>query len=335
MSPPGNHWRVPFVFLTLCAIAGPGPVMAEANWSSLTIDNDLFVGNDNGYTSGLYYSWFDTPKKNKPEPGFLARVMLWSISDGPAVAEVSIKTIGQSIVTPDDINLEDPLRPPDDLPYGGLLFYSDNWIRAYQGQAEKIGVTLGVVGEYSFAEETQKLVHKLLDGDDPQGWDTQLNDEIVFQLSHAQVWKSWTSSNGRSDILLGTDASLGTISSSVGATAMYRYGRQLQRSFATALLVTSRSANSMAMQAGWYLFAATNASYLANQIFLDGNTFDNDGQKSMEYDNGTIGVTLGMAYAWPKFSLTFAISDLNVNKNNDSAAEYSEFGTLTLAWKHG
>jgi len=320
--------------LSLCAIAGPGSVLAEVDWSAVTIDNDSFLGNDNGYSSGVYYSWYDTPENNKAEIGSLARAMKWSLSDrGPATAEFSIKSIGQAIVTPDDITLVDPPRPPDDLPYAGLLSYSDIWIKVYPRYAEKIGVTIGIVGEYSFAEHTQTFVHEITGSDEPEGWDTQLNDEIVFQFSRAQVWKSWTSSNGRSDILLGTNAALGTISSSVGLTAMYRYGRQLERNFATTLLVSTRASNPLATESGWYLFAGANARYLANQIFLDGNTFDNDGQESMEYDNEVIGVILGMAYSWQDFSLTFILSDLNVADDN-LTDDYTQFGSLTFAWRH-
>ena len=326
---------VTVALLCLFAMASPDSVLAEADWSSLTIDNDLFVGNDNGYTSGIYYSWYDTPDNNKAEIGFLARAMRWSLTDRyPAKAEVSIRTIGQTMVTPDDIKLEDPPLPPEDLPYGGLLFFSDIWVKAYADRAEKIGVTLGIVGEYSFAEESQTFVHKVIGGDEPKGWDTQLNDEIVFQFSRAQVWRNWASRSGNSDFMLGADAALGTISSSVGVTAMYRYGRQLQHSFTTALLTTSRASNPVAVRSGWFMFAGVNARYLANQIFLDGNTFDNDGQESMEYDNEAVGVTVGVTYAWQKVSLAFAMSDLNVIEDNEQAGEYSQFGTLTLAWKH-
>ncbi len=321
--------------LSLCVIINPGVAVAEADWSSITIDNDLFVGNDNGYTSGIYYAWYDTADNNKAEIGFLARAMRWSLTDrDSALAEVSIRTIGQSMVTPSDITLEDPPRPPEDLPYAGLLFYSDTWIQSYADRAEKIAVTLGFVGEYSFAEQSQKIIHKISDSDEPRGWDTQLNDEIVFQFSRAQIWRSWVSDSGSSDFLLGGDAALGTISSSAGVSAMYRYGSQLEHSFTTALLTTSRTSNPVAVQSGWFLFAGVSASYLANQIFLDGNTFDNDDQEPMEYDNESVGATLGITYAWQRFSMAFAITDLNLAEDNDETGEFSQFGTLTLAWKH-
>ena len=114
---------------------------------------------------------------------------------------------------------------------------------------------------------------------------------------------------------------------------MYRYGRELKRSYATALLVSSRAANSVVTQSGWYVFAGLNARYLANQIFLDGNTFDDDGQESMDYDHDTIGATLGVAYSWQDLALTFAVTDLNVSEDNDQVGDYSQFGSLTLAWR--
>ena len=90
----------------------------------------------------------------------------------------------------------------------------------------------------------------------------------------------------------------------------------------------------MAAQTGWFLFAGVYARYLANQIFLDGNTFDNDDQDSMEYDNEALGVTLGVTYAWQNYSLAFSINDLNVIDDNHESGEYSRIGSLTLAWKH-
>ena len=310
------------------------PVSAASDWYSLTIDNDLFVGSDNGYTNGIYFSWFDTPEGKDAEPGLLASAMLWSLPERVGDTQsVSVRTVGQTMVTPDDITLEDPPRPPDDLPYAGLLFYSDTWVRFDAREAERIGVTIGILGEYSFAEETQTLVHAILDGDEPKGWDTQLNNEIVFQFSRGQVWRSWSAGDGSADLLLGADAALGTIASYVGASVMVRYGEELQRSFATATLGSSRVSNPIATRAGWYLFAGLNANYLANQIFLDGNTFHNEGQEPMDYDPFTLGATLGVAYSWKNLALTFAINDLSLAEKDDNVGEYSRYGTLTIAWR--
>jgi lipid A 3-O-deacylase len=340
ITPPGKLKHVTRLFACLLATVVPLSVLAETDWSSLTIDNDVFYGSDDGYTGGFYYSWIDTPANNRPEIGLLAKAMRWSLSNRDLAAdEYSIKTVGQAAVTPDDLDEKHPPLPPDDFPYGGLLFYSDTWLRAYAQQAEKIDVTIGIVGEYSFAEEVQKGFHTIIDATDPKGWDTQLNDEIVFRLSRAQMWRSWVSANGSSDLLLSGDAALGTVSSSVGVGAMVRFGEQLERNYATALQITSRAANPISagpisVQSGWYYFAGVNATYLANQIFLDGNTFDNDDQQSMDYDNEMIGATVGAVYSWQNWALTFAMTDMNLIESNDHMDDYNQFGSLTLAWRN-
>lgn len=321
-------------FLTLCAIAGPGSVLAEADWYSFTLDNDTFVGNDNGYTNGMYFTWLDTPDNNKAEVGFLARAMSWSLPDGDTpVREFDIKTIGQTMITPDDIEEDPPILPPDDLPYGGLLFYTDSFVRVSEKHADRIAVTIGVVGENSFAEESQEFVHDVISSDEPCCWDEQLDDEVVFQVSRGRVWRSWVSDGGNADLLLSAAVDLGTISSSVGAGFMVRYGDQIEPTYASALLVGSRTVNPLASQTGWYVFAGLRARYLGNQIFLDGSKSYDDDFEEIDYQEDTLAYTAGVAYSWKDWSFTFAINDLNVDEDDDSAEEYSEFGTFTLAWR--
>jgi lipid A 3-O-deacylase len=330
-----NSKRAAMVALAVLGISASGSARAEAEWISLTLDNDTFIGNDNGYTNGVFVSWFDGPEgEEKAEPGFLAQAMVWSLPDaGSDAIGFDIKTIGQIMATPDDIELDPPNTPPDEMPYAGLLFYTDSYIQIHQSYADMISVTLGVVGEYSFAEESQKLVHDIISADEPCCWDTQLDNEIVFQISRARVWKTWAADSGNADFLLGADVALGTLSSSAGASFMVRYGRRLKHSYATQLLRTARTSNPVATQTGWYLFAGARASYLANHIFLDGSKAYDDRFEEIDYEENQLGVTAGLAYSWKKLSLTFAINDLNTNDEPEAAEDYSEYGTLTLAWK--
>ena len=329
-----NIKNTAIVSLSLIALAGQGSASAEADWYSFTLDNDSLVGTDNGYTNGFYFSWFDTSANNKPEIGFLARTMAWSLpNSGKPDVTASIGTIGQTMMTPDDIKLEDP--PENDLPYAGLLFYNDTYVARYAGgYADRISATIGIIGEYSFAEEVQTAVHEILDGDEPEGWDTQLEDEIVFQFSRGRVWQSWKAASGKQDLLLGADAALGTISSYAGTSIMWRYGEQLDRTYATTLLTSGRTTNPVAVETGWYWFAGAAARYTANAIFLDGNTYE-DSREVDEWDNEQLAITTGIAYSWKDWSLTYAINDLNVigDNDNDAVDEYTQYGTLTVAWR--
>ena len=68
--------------LLTAVFAAPATALAEAEWISFTLDNDTFVGNDNGYTNGIFVTWWDGPEgKEKSEPGYLARLMMWSMPD--------------------------------------------------------------------------------------------------------------------------------------------------------------------------------------------------------------------------------------------------------------
>jgi len=333
---PGKFKCAAIVVLTLSAVVSSRSALAEVEWVSVTTDNDAFVGNDNGYTNGIYVSWYDGLEGEKAEPGFLARAMLWSLPDkSSSTLDVDIGTIGQTMTTPDDIEKDPPDLPPDSMPYAGLLFYTDTLLRVQETYADSISVTIGVVGEYSFAEESQKFVHDIIGSDEPCCWDTQLDDEIVFQFGRGRVWKTWVSDSGNADFLLGADAELGTLSSSVGTGFMIRYGAELRKSFAMALLINSRTTNPVATQGGWYVFAGARASYLANSIFLDGSKSYDDDYEEIDYDAEKVSVTAGLAYSWKKLSMTFAMNNLNVlnDSDGDPDEEFTEYGTLTVAWK--
>jgi hypothetical protein len=323
--------------ILLVVLVVPGQAIAEADWWSFTFDNDIFVGTDDGYTNGLYLSWYDTEENSRPKPGILASWMMWAMPDAgnrSPVTETAVRSIGQTMITPEDITLEDPPLPPEDLPYAGLLFFSDSYVRAYRDRADRVSSVIGVVGEYSFAEQTQKFVHKITGSDEPKGWDTQLDDELVFQFGLGSIWRSWVSPGGNADLLLGADAAIGTISSNLGAIAMIRYGEGLERNFANTVMLGQRVSNPVSSNEGWYLFGGIGARYVANQIFLDGNTYDDDAE-SIDYDQGTVPVMLGIAYSWDNLSFTFAVNDLNAieNDGNDVARDYSRYGSFTLAWR--
>ena len=116
-----NHF---WFFLTLSILTGSGSVHCEEEsvkqvtndevgevWHSFTLDNDLFVGNDSGYTNGLYFSTFDLDegKDSWPDPGLLLGPLMGSMpARDDTLGAVSSFTIGQTMNTPSDITIEIP-----------------------------------------------------------------------------------------------------------------------------------------------------------------------------------------------------------------------------------
>lgn len=327
-----NHFFFLFLFLALAFYI---PLSnADFNWASVTLDNDWFIGNDSGYTNGLYISFYDMSSRNDKKmtkPDFWVKPLLWSAKNHDAFYTINSYTIGQSMTTPSDITV----AVPDDsaLPYSGLLFLLNNYITVSLSYAEKFSTTIGVIGPSSGAESSQKFVHKLFGADKPQGWDTQLNDELVFQFERSSLWRSWVSNSGNADFLALAEIDLGTLESSINGAVMIRYGRVLDRSFHTSLYMSTRVANPIAAEKGWYGFLGVQAGYVFNLIYADGNTFRDS--RSVDYGPERLSITTGFTYSWDKLFITFAVSDTNIllSQGEEELEDLTSYGTLTFAWQ--
>jgi len=314
---------------TLLGVALTPLQAEESKWFAATLDNDLLVGNDNGYTNGIYLSWFEAGYKSEDHvPHWLATPLSWSLDMESTKTSLQAHSIGQTMVTPQDITIVDP--PLNEIPYSGALLYSYTYIAIEEAHADSVATTIGIVGPSSGAEASQKWIHDRIGSDEPLGWDTQLKDEPVFQLSRARIWRSWSSPNDRKDLLVLGDAGLGTLSSYVASAMLVRYGSNLSRTFATPLLINNRSTNPAAIEGAWYLYAGARFDYTFNQIFTDGNTFRDS--RSIDYDQSQIGLTMGLAYSWKNVSLTFALFESNIS--DSTVRELTRFGTLSIGWRY-
>jgi len=321
------------LFVFAFGILSASIISADSDWRAFTMDNDIFVGNDSGYSNGFYYSWISPVMGNKrSEVPILVTPLLWSLGDQQRRASITTSTIGQAINTPQDINIKVPAQ--NELPYSGLLFFNQTFISIKKGHADKLGTTIGIVGPSSGAEFTQKLVHSITGSDEPRGWDTQLEDEPVFNFNRGRVWRSWNSSSDRFDLLLDSELSLGTITSAISMGATLRYGRVLSHSYASHLFDSSRISNPVAIDRGWYFYAAIKASYIFNQIFTDGNTFRDS--RSIDIDPESIGVGIGYSYSWDDVSVTFAINDFSIaeDTSDKQLEDLTRYGALTVAWRY-
>lgn len=328
-----NHKVVSFLALLVFIFQ---PLHADIDWLSFNIDNDIFVGEDSGYTNGAFFSAYDVSPREEgqgklPEAGLLLWPLKWSLSDSAPDATANTYTLGQVMNTPADLFLENP--PEDDLPYSGLLFFNTTHLNINSRYADKLSTTIGIVGPSSGAEIMQKGIHEITGSREPKGWDTQLRDELVFQLARGRIWRTWVSDKGNWDFLLSVEGSIGTISSAVSSGAMLRYGRDLASSYASPLLGSSRTSNPAAINGGWYLYGGLITNYIFNIIFMDGNTFKDS--RSIDYDRFQLGFSVGLAYSWQKISLTFAVNDSSIieDSSDEQLEDLARYGTLTLAWR--
>ncbi|BFM48787.1 lipid A deacylase LpxR family protein [Marinomonas sp. THO17] len=317
---------------SLCGISliFSGPLFA-VNAASFTLDNDVFVGDDNGYTNGIYVSVYHIG--NNVKENFWVRPLMWTMPSGTALEYANVHSFGQVLTTAEDITVANPAE--DDLPYSGLLQYTNAHVKIGQYYADWVSTTLGLVGPSAKGKQTQTDFHKLIGAKKPMGWDTQLKDEVVFAFSRGHVTRLIASPHDNFDFLVGGQLGVGTLKSAVNAGAMIRLGKNLKSSFATVLLASSRASNPLALDNSWFIYTGAFSTYVFNQIFTDGNTFRDS--RSIDYDHSYNVFVAGLSTSLGNgASLTFAYQ--TSFSEDESVSSYqteklNKFGTLTLAWQ--
>lgn len=192
------------------AAAGTGECAVQESprfrGATARLENDLFTGTDQNYTSGVGLTLVSTdiPGRLRPEclpaPARLhARLVqflnpgFWAEADNPAATQNVTLRFGQSMYTPADKSRTDLIT--NDRPYAGLLYLGLAWNRRRQpaGEQELLDtreITLGVIGPWSLAEQSQNLVHDLRGFDRFLGWNHQLHNEPAFQLAMDRKFKA-------------------------------------------------------------------------------------------------------------------------------------------------
>lgn len=193
---------------------------AALGWrgATLRIENDLFIGRDHDYTSGVALTAISrdlvvgVPPPCLPwplarslallghvEPALQALALADADAGAVAAREASpvvanaVLRISQSMYTPRDRTRTDLV--PDDRPYAGLLALSVAWNLRHAEPArgrdrlDTYELTLGVIGPASLARQAQDAVHELIGVDRFLGWDQQLGNEPALQLAVERRWR--------------------------------------------------------------------------------------------------------------------------------------------------
>ncbi|WP_162915538.1 lipid A deacylase LpxR family protein [Paraflavitalea soli] len=169
-------------------------------------DNDAMnlyeLGSDKGYTNGTRLDFFWQQQKRS----FLNKLL-------PQAGSNSINTHGwglmQVIITPDNILRRRP--DPADYPYSAAMFvtrslHSSNPVKKLSFQSE---IVLGVMGPPALGEETQKLIHRIIQAQAPRGWDYQKPTDLLLNY-HFTVNKQlaqldhWAELIGSGQVFAGT-----------------------------------------------------------------------------------------------------------------------------------
>lgn len=308
--------------LSTCILVGAiclSPLLkaADSNDDSFgfIFENDIFGGSDKYYSSGQQLNFSMTLESSSDTSGrieFLDQDWL-PFYGRPGERRVNTFTFGQQIYTPANISIATP--QPNDRPWAGWLYGSAFFSRASETELTTFGVTLGLVGPGSGAEDVQKFIHNnLTDSPDPKGWDNQLDNEPGIILAYQKTWRIGNGDVGSFgwDVLPNAGAAVGNVYVQASGGAMFRFGWNLPNTFGTGGIrpgtAPTLAPDILPLQdpEGWrfYMFGGGQMLAIAHNIFLDGNTFKDSASISKKPIVGVMQLGATLAYDNWRFSYT-------------------------------
>lgn len=302
----------------------------HGTWS-FTYENDLLAGTDRYYTSGFQFAWRSS---SYDPPAWLA-----FLTDRPSLIFPPGGTprwglaFGQNIFTPADTDRRNP--DPLDRPYAGWLYGTINLTSYTAREYGSIELQVGVVGPSALGEQTQNNVHDFLNIDRAFGWNYQLKDEPGVNVILTRQWR-FNSDPVWDDIAIGfvptVMASLGNVQTYAGAGLMVRFGNELEADFGPPRMRPSVAGSAFYQpdgRWGWYVFGALEGRAVAQDIFLDGNTWRDS--RSVEREPLVGDASAGVAIIMPFARLTIAYTARS--REFETQRNSAQYGSASLSFR--
>jgi hypothetical protein len=317
------------------ALAGDDPARG---WESVTAtwDNDLFTrsNTDRHYTNGVHVRLESRPfaafdETTTPTP-FLPVLKALPVSSEAFQRRTLAYSVGQKMFTPDDITLATP--QPDDLPYAGLLYAAADFNASASRHADLFRLTLGLVGPWSLAEQTQKAAHKLVDADEPRGWDHQLGNEIVFSALYE---RRHLLASGKLGGQVGFDlvgigrGEVGTLNTGAEASIAVVLGESGTNGHSR--LQPAMAGNGYLfrndLRRGWFGYLGATGRLTLHNVFLDGNTFRDS--RSVDKEPLVGDLQFGFALTWSNMRLGY--THVLRTREFKTQGDARKFGAVSLS----
>ena len=336
---------------------------------TVRLENDLLADTDRNYTNGVALALVSHDMEGRlrsdclPRPlGLYTRFLgwvdpgFWSRAGAESASQNLAVRFGQAMYTPQDETRTDLIR--DDRPYAGLLYLGLAWNRRVYPQDagyEMLDVrelTLGVIGPWALAEQSQDLVHDLRGIEHFLGWDHQLHNELAFQLALERKFKPYAISAVRpgwsSDVIGGYALRLGNIETAAGAGLELRTGWNIPNDFgsypirpgdesrppsAASRLRSTQPRSAGAPRPGAHAFVILEAKAVAWDFSLDGNLFRNSHHVSRR--PWVVQAAAGISSQWlvAGHGIRLAVMRVWRTREFDEQAGSHAFGSVALSWE--
>ena len=286
--------------------------MIRLRGGTARLENDMFTGTDQNYTSGLAFTLVSHDMSGKLRPECLpASVRLhaelikflnpgfWADAGNSSDTQNVVVKLGQSMYTPEDSSRSDLIA--DDRPYAGLLYMGLSWNRRTQEPGTQLEmldtreITLGVIGPWSQAEQSQNVIHDAIGADRFLGWQNQLKNELALQMALDRKFKDYRGAGAinpgfSADSIRSLGLRLGNIETSATLGIEGRVGWNVPNDFGSYPIrpgAENRPPSAASIhsdtdgahpaptrpQTGVHLFGTLETKFVAHDFSLDGNLF--------------------------------------------------------------
>jgi lipid A 3-O-deacylase len=284
------------------------------------LENDLFGGTDRYYTSGAKISWSSPDLENLADSPyaspFLGLFDLLPYINEKVYQKNLLFSLGQNIYTPEDT--ETASLVASDRPYAGYLYLGLGVAWKTAEVRNTLALNVGVIGSWSFARQTQRVVHDARGGDHPRGWANQLHNELGLTAVYLRNWR-WPRHASRSglgwELLPHAGVAVGNVQTYANMGGELRIGLNLPDDFGTSAISPAESTSTPVDGAlassrslvdfGVYLFSRVDGRLVAHNIFLDGNTFGES--HSVDRKIGVADLSAGFGVNYKNTKLAYAL----------------------------
>lgn len=312
----------------------------DSGWcdvATVQIDNDEAGGTDRHYTGGIRVACVTSP------PRLVRDLMLPEPSVSTIRHHRFIYAIGQSTFTPDDISQSEPIE--DDQPYAGWLYLGFGLESEVIPKSDRlhyldsIELQFGVIGPLSGAEQVQRIGHDLTNATEPQGWGNQLDNEPGINLFFSRQWtgaKEINLTTGERfpglffDVTPELGLALGNLHIFGAGGLTFRLGNFLPDDHGPPVIRPSLPGSDYFPRqkgASAYVFGGIEARAIGRNIFLDGNTFQDDGP-SVDKNTLVGEARIGLVFTFNNVRLAYT----HVFRSQEFEDQSPQtFGTLTVS----
>lgn len=296
----------------------------------LTFENDIFAVTDRNYSNGVKAT-YTAPANDLP--GFVDRGIDALGLRAEGRDWYATYGAGQRIFTPTDINTRTP--DPADHPYAGHAYLSFALSSVTERRLDTLRVEVGVSGEPSLAEETQKTVHSIVGADRPNGWGSQLPSAPTIGLSYEVIAKYGADVTGfalfdlRAEVLPRASLTLGTFDMFAGAGVGMRVGGNFADDFGPAHIRPGAVGSGVFLPRpgfGWSLFAGLDARLVGRAGAIQGPLFNGGGDASPNRFVADVSFGGTISYDWAELSYAHVIRSETFDRQGGT----HQFGAVNL-----